>query len=107
MGDRREAREDPSVIDLLLLGPALAVIGTAAVVVRRERRPVAPAPVEADPVVDLTFLRATPREVDLRITQLKADATGSLGARMQLAQDAQRPAPVARRRRTRPLVAAR
>jgi len=95
------------VIDLLLLGPALAVIGTAALVVRRERRPSVPLAVVDDPVVDLTFLRAAPREVDLRIAELRAGAAGSLGARMQRAQAARSDAPARRRRRTRPLVAAR
>jgi hypothetical protein len=58
--------------------------------------------------VDLAFLRASPREIDRRITALRADASGSLGARMrtvQLAQEAQRPTGP-RRRRT-PLVASR
>jgi hypothetical protein len=100
------------VLDLLLvLSPIAAVVAVAVVVVRRERRP-EPAPARGpleDPVVDLTFLRSTPWEIDLRITQLANEGRRSLGARMRDAQeagDAVRP-PVAgtRRRRQRPLVA--
>lgn len=99
------------MLDLLLFTPVLAVLAAAAVVVRRERRPEPVLAAEDDLVVDLSFLRASPREVDLRITQLRADAQGSLGARMrtvQLADEASsRPVFRTRRRRERPLIAAR
>ncbi len=101
------------MLDLFLLTPAAAVLAAAAVVLRREhraRRPVLVPVPEDDPVVDLTFLRAAPREIDLRISQLRSEAQGSLGARMrtvQLAQDADRRPTVRTRRRERPLVASR
>ena len=102
------------VLDLFLLTPVAAVLAAAAVVVRRERRArhPEPAPVpEEDPVVDLTFLQSAPREIDLRNSQLRSEAQGSLGARLrtvQLAQEAgSRPTVRTRRRRERPLIASR
>lgn len=99
------------MLDLLLLSPIVAVLAAAAVVVRRERRREPALAGEDDPVVDLAFLRAAPREIDLRIAQLREGAQGSLGARMrsvQLAHEAEhRPVVRPRRRRERPLVAAR
>ena len=97
------------MLDLMLLSPMAAVLAAAAVVVRRERRPGPVLALEEAAVVDLAFLRAAPREIDLRTTPLRADAQGSLGERMrtaQLAAETARPV-VRRRRRERPRVAAR
>jgi len=99
------------VLDLLLLGPVVAVIGAAVLVVRREHRPAAIPVAADDPVVDLAFLRAAPREIDLRTAEVPAAAGGSLGARLrdvQLAAGADhRPTVRLRRRRERPLFASR
>jgi len=99
------------VIDLLIIGPALAIACVAIVVWRRERPRPEPLPEEVDVVVDLTFLQSSPRDLDRPIAELSADADGSLGARMRTAQLAeqatQRPARRTRPRRARPLVASR
>jgi hypothetical protein len=99
------------IIDLLLIGPALTVIAVAVAVWHRERPVPDERPEEADVAVDLTFLRSGPQELDRLISELSAEAEGTLGARMRTAQLAAQssPPPVARarRRRTRPLVASR
>lgn len=98
-------------IDLLLIGPALAVIAVAVAAWRRDREVPEEQPEEVDVIVDLTFLRSAPRELDQLISELSAEAEGTLGARMRTAQlaeqAARRPAVRSRRRRTRPLVASR
>lgn len=98
-------------IELLLIGPALAIIAMALGVWRRERPVPDELPEEADVIVDLTFLRSAPRELDRLISELSAEADGTLGARMrtaQLAEQASHQSVVrARRRRIRPLVASR
>lgn len=95
-------------IDLLLLGPALLVLAVATAVVRRERAP-RHVPVEADVLVDLTFLRDA-TSADRLAAALRTSSSGSLGARL-MAAEAAGPAParpvVRTRRRQRPLVAAR
>jgi len=95
-------------IDLLLLGPALLVLAVAMAVVRRERAP-RHVPVEADVVVDLTFLRDA-TSADRLAASARTASTGSLGARL-VAAEAPGPVtarPVVRtRRRQHPLVAAR